>query len=106
MSRLEKLQEMLALDPGDTFLQYAISMEHKSAGNIEEGEAGFRKLMQNSPPYVPAFFLLGQMLAGEDRIDDARTVLRNGIEQARSQADWHAAGEMSEFLTSLGELGE
>ena len=32
--------------------------------------------------------------------------LRDGIEQARQQGDSHAAAEMSEFLTTLGELGE
>ena len=39
-------------------------------------------------------------------MDEARSKLRVGIEQARKQNDAHAAGEMSEFLTSLGELGE
>jgi len=106
MSRLEKLQEMLAEDPADTFLQYAIAMEHKSAGNVEDSERGFRKLTGLSPPYVPAFFMLGQLLAGEDRIEESRAVLREGIGQARSQNEHHAAGEMSEFLATLGRLGE
>ncbi len=39
------------------------------------------------------------------RIEDARTLLRDGIEQARTQGDSHAAGEMSEFLQSLGRHG-
>jgi hypothetical protein len=33
-------------------------------------------------------------------------VLRRGIAEARSQQNAHAAGEMAEFLTSLGPLGE
>ena len=36
----------------------------------------------------------------------ARDVLREGIEAARAAGDAHAAGEMSEFLASLGALGE
>ena len=39
------------------------------------------------------------------RIDEARSALRDGIEQARRQGNAHAAGEMSEFLASLGDLG-
>ena len=48
----------------------------------------------------------GQQLARLNRIAEARTVLRDGIEEARRQGDSHAAGEMSEFLASLGSLGE
>jgi hypothetical protein len=33
-------------------------------------------------------------------------VLRTGIEEARRQNNQHAAGEMAEFLASLGSLGE
>jgi predicted Zn-dependent protease len=106
MSRLEKLQTMLAEDPNDTFLRYAVAMELRSNDQFTESEAGFRGLMESEPPYVPAFFMLGQMLAGEDRVNEAREVIRNGIEQARLQNDHHAAGEMSEFLASLGQLGE
>ncbi len=106
MSRLEKLQAMLATDPGDTFLQYAVAMELRSAGRVDDSEAGFRKLTGGDKPYVPAFFMLGQLLAGEDRVNEARTVLRDGIELARAEKDFHAAGEMSEFLASLGSLGE
>jgi hypothetical protein len=40
-----------------------------------------------------------------ERIDEARTALRDGIEQARRQGNAHAAGEMSELLASLGAGG-
>jgi hypothetical protein len=39
------------------------------------------------------------------RTEAARTILRDGIEAARTQGDTHAAGEMSEFLASLGSDG-
>ena len=50
--------------------------------------------------------MAGQQMVDLDRIDEARTVLREGIEEARAQGDSHAAAEMSDYLTSLGELGE
>jgi hypothetical protein len=46
--------------------------------------------------------MAGQQLARLGRTEDARGVLREGIEEARKQGDTHAAGEMSEFLASLG----
>ena len=105
-SRIEKIQAMLVDEPTDTFLRYSLAMEQEKIGEHEASEQGLRGLMGDEPPYVPAFFMLGQHLAGRDRVTDARTVLRDGIEQARTQKNDHAAGEMSEFLASLGDLGE
>ena len=104
--RIDKIQAMLAEDPQDTFLRYCLAMEQEKIGQHDASEAGLRSLMADDPPYVPAFFMLAQTLAGRDRASDARSILRDGIEVARTQGNAHAAGEMSEFLASLGELGE
>jgi len=96
----------LADAPGDTFLRYGLAMELEKEGNHEASLTQLRGLMSDRPPYVPAFFRSGQQLASIGRINEARSALRDGIEQARSQGDAHAAGEMSEFLASLGALGE
>lgn len=103
MSRREKIEAMLEEDPMDVFLRYSLAMELMKEGRHDESLAGFRALQAESPPHVPAFFMAGQQLASLGRIDDARDVLQSGIEQARLQGDVHAAGEMSEFLASLGD---
>lgn len=105
-SRREKIEALLADEPGDTFLRYSLAMELDKEGAYDESLAKFRELMTDEPPYVPAFFMAGQQLARLARVAEARSVLRDGIEQARSQGDTHAAGEMSEFLASLGGAGE
>ena len=97
---------MLADDPGDTFLRYSLAMELDKEGAHDDSLARLAELTSDDPPYVPAFFMAGQQLARLSRLEEARTYLRNGIEAARAQDDAHAAGEMSEFLASLGELGE
>lgn len=106
MSRREQIEAMLRDDPGDTFLRYALAMELDQAGEHPASLELFEALTRDQPPYVPAFFMLGQQLARLDRINDARTALRDGISHAREQGDLHAAAEMSEFLQSLGTLGE
>jgi hypothetical protein len=103
-SRREKIEAMLVAEPRDTFLRYSLAMELEKEGQNERSLAGLYDLMADSPPYVAAFFRAGQQLAGLGRIDEARTALRGGIEAARTQGDSHAAGEMSEFLASLGKL--
>ncbi|MEX0678026.1 MAG: hypothetical protein WD063_13175 [Pirellulales bacterium] len=106
MSRREKIESMLALDPSDEFLRYSLAMELDKEGDHERSLAAFAVLMTAATPYVPAFFMAAQQLARLNRIDEARAALRDGIERARAAGNAHAAGEMSEFLASLGSLGE
>ena len=105
-TRREKIEAMLADEPGDVFLRYSLAMELDKEGDHERSLATYRALVADDPPYVPAFFMAAQQLARLGRIAAARTTLRDGIEQARAAGNSHAAGEMSEFLASLGALGE
>jgi hypothetical protein len=106
MSRREKIEALLAADPGDQFLRYSLAMELDKEGNHQRSLEQFGGLMRDAAPYVPAFFMAAQQLARLSRIAEARTALREGIEIARATGNSHAAGEMSEFLASLGVLGE
>jgi hypothetical protein len=105
MSRRAKIEAMLVDDPDDVFLRYSLAMELDKEGDHTQSLAKFAELTRDSPPYVPAFFMAGQQLVRLGRVDEAREILRNGIQAADSQRDFHAAGEMSEFLASLGGPG-
>lgn len=105
-TRREKIEAMLADEPGDVFLRYSLAMELDKEGDHDRSLDQLTELIEADPPYVPAYFMAGQQLARLGRVEKARDVLRVGIEVARQQGDAHAAGEMSEFLASLGVLGE
>jgi hypothetical protein len=104
-TRREKIEAMLADEPGDVFLRYSLAMELAKENLHDDSLAKLTELLEENPPYVPAFFMAGKQLAELGRVEKARDVLRVGIEAARQQGDAHAAGEMSEFLTSLGDAG-
>jgi len=101
VSRREKIEAMLADDPGDTFLRYSLAMELDKEDDHDASLAKFAELTRDDPPYVPAFFMSAQQLVRLGRIDDARQILSDGIAAAKSTGDAHAEREMSEFLTSL-----
>jgi thioredoxin-like negative regulator of GroEL len=105
-SRRQRIEAMLADEPADVFLRYSLAMELDKEGDHETSLARLAELSRQPPAYVPAFFMAAQQLVRLNRVDEARTRLRDGIEAARTQGDSHAAGEMSEFLASLGEAGE
>jgi tetratricopeptide (TPR) repeat protein len=105
-SRREKIEEMLKAEPNDVFLRYGLAVEYDNEERFEESLALFAGLAKETPPHVPSFFRGAQLLARLDRVNEARAMLRDGIEAARLQGNAHAAAEMGEFLASLGSLGE
>jgi predicted Zn-dependent protease len=102
-SRLEKIEAMLSEDPQDNFLRYRCALELAKVGRNKESLDALDGLMEQPTPYVPAFFMAAQQLARLDRVDDARTCLKSGIDRACRQGDTHAAAEMSDYLVGLGE---
>jgi predicted Zn-dependent protease len=105
-TRRERIEAMLAEEPGDTFLRYSLALELEKEARHDESLQTLQQLTRDATPYVPAFFMAAQQLAKLNRVNDARTFLREGIDEARRQGNAHAAGEMSEFLMSLGSHGE
>jgi hypothetical protein len=105
-TRREKIEALLALEPEDQFLRYGLACELDSEGRGKEAWNLFAGLIADDPPHVPSFLRGAQLLVQLDRIDEARGVLRTGIEAARQQGNAHAAGEMAELLASLGALGQ
>jgi tetratricopeptide (TPR) repeat protein len=103
-TRIEKIQDMLKDDPKDSFLRYTLAMEYRK---LDENEKSLELLTElanhEEPPYVAAFFMAAQQLVELDRIEEARTFLRDGIEEARRQGNSHAAAEMSELLAEIGK---
>lgn len=102
LTRRQKIEAMLQDEPEDIFLRYSLALEMSSEGQLEDSLALLKQLCQEKPPYVPAYFRCAQLLADEQRTEEARSFLRDGIEVARAQGDLHAAAEMGEMLSDLG----
>lgn len=105
-SRREKIEALLADSPNDEFLRYSLALELEKEGQHEESLRRLAELAHGQPPYVPAFQMAGQQLASLERYDEARAILRDGIDAARHAGNSHAAGEMAELLARLGAAGE
>jgi thioredoxin-like negative regulator of GroEL len=99
---LRQLEELLASDPDDVFLQYAVAIALISERQIEAGLVQFQTVIDRNPTYVPAYFQKGQALAEQSRVPEARAVLTQGIAVARQVGDRHAEAEMTEFLEAIG----
>lgn len=101
MDRLEQLKDMLAQEPDDAFTRYALALELKKLRRVDEALDQFEQVIGRHTDYVPAYFILGQLLAEEGRTEDAKQRLREGVAMAQRSGDSHAQGEMQEYLDSL-----
>lgn len=100
-SRKQQIEEMLATDPKDPFLRYALAMEHVSAKDDEAAAGCFRELLAAAPDYVPAYLMAGQVLIRLGRANEARDVLVRGMAAALQKGDRHAHDEMQGFLAGM-----
>lgn len=98
---MPQIEALLAEEPGDPFLRYALAMEYVSAGE-QAVAADLLLAMTAETSYVPAFLQAGQVLIRLNRVGEARDVLRKGTSMAQQQGNTHAEGEMTGLLATLG----
>jgi tetratricopeptide (TPR) repeat protein len=102
VSRIETLQGFIAQRPGDPFPRYALALEYKNAGRLDEARAAFEALMEAHPTYTAAYLHAGNTLVALGRAADARVVYARGIEACARTGDTHARGELEGALSTLG----
>lgn len=101
-TRRQKLEEFLAQNPTDAFTLYGLALECIKDGNFPAAESHFRILIQSNPDYVPGYQMYAQSLAQNDRADDAKSILTQGIQAATRAGNQHARSEMEALLSELG----
>ncbi len=96
--RLLFLEDLVEKGKADSFARYALALEYKSLGRIDDALAAFGALKAADPKYVPQYLMCGTMLLDAGRNEDARTWLQEGLMVARAAGDTKAAGEISDAL--------
>jgi thioredoxin-like negative regulator of GroEL len=100
-TRRQRLEEFVAAKPNDAFSRYGLAVECMNSGDAPAAEEHFRKLIETSSDYVPAYQQLGQLLVRLGRSDEARAVLSSGMAVAQKKGDQHARSEMEALLAEL-----
>jgi len=100
-TRREKLEEFLAKNPNDAFSRYGIALECVKEGDLAAAETHFRKLIETSPNYVPGYQMYAQTLAQNERGEEAKAILGQGIAAAIRTGNQHAQSEMEGLLSEL-----
>lgn len=99
--RLKDLFSVFAKQKNDPFVRYAIALELKEAGELEQSREFFVELKNLFPDYVPQYYHFGKLLEDLDELELAKEVYINGIQQAQAKNDHHAAAEITAALELL-----
>lgn len=99
--RIEKLKEMIAKDPADTFSRYALALEYNGINEPLTAIELLEDLITRDPKYLPAYQQLGQLLGKMNKTQEAKKAYRLGIDLASEQNDEKALKELREELEEL-----
>lgn len=94
MDRIEKLQQFLAANPADSFVQHALALEYIKLGNDAEARKQFEALLKRDAGYVGSYYHLAKLLERNNETDAAIKVYEKGMEQAKQAGETHAYGEL------------
>ncbi len=103
VERLAQLQAMLAEEPGDPFLRYALALEKKRRGEMEAAATDLRSLLLEDPKYIACYYQLAVVLADLGMVAEAMETCRAGALQCLVTGDAKARTELLALGHSLEE---
>jgi tetratricopeptide (TPR) repeat protein len=98
MPSLPQLEKLLAAEPNDTFVLYALAQEHANSGNAAQAIAFYDRVLALDPHYCYAYFHKAKVQHDSGDLASALTTAQAGLDAARKSGDRQALGELSGLL--------
>ena len=103
MSRIAEIKKMLKTDKNDSFLTYALALEHEKIGENKIAIQIIEELIKTDPNYLGAYYKLGHLYEEKNKFEKAISIYRNGIKLANEKNDNKTKGELEEALWLIVE---
>lgn len=101
MPSREQIEKLLKAEPDDVFLNFGLAMELSKANLADEAIARFDRVIQLDPTYTAAYYHQGNTLIALGRSEEAKPILRAGVEASRQAGNPHAESEMQALLDGI-----
>ena len=101
MDRIEKIKEMMAANPKDSFLCHALALEYIKLGNDYDARKLFESILENEPGYIGSYYHLAKLMERIGETDAAIKVYEKGMEEARNAGDNHSLSELRSAFEEL-----
>jgi tetratricopeptide (TPR) repeat protein len=100
-ARVDQLLQMLADEPNEPFLLYALAMEYGNAEKYEESLQYYQRLVKEHRQYVGTYYHLAKLFEKLERNDDATNTYEQGMGIARQMGDQHSFKELEAAYKSF-----
>lgn len=101
--RLDQLRTMLAEEPTDAFIRYAIALELKRAGEMEQAAQDLERLIVEDPKYIACYYQLALILVDLGRAEEAMHVCETGSLHCITTGDRKARAELLELKNAIAD---
>lgn len=100
LERIKLLEKYILEDPNDPFSRYALALElaHEDA---DKAVTILLALIKDNPAYVPSYYQVGVLMLEQNKYEEAKIILEQGIKNARQQKEHKAANELKQLLEEL-----
>ena len=95
MDRKQRIFDLLADNPQDPFLHFALAKEYEKENKQDEALTAYKKLVAEFPDYVGTYYHLGKLYERQNDPDRAADVYEAGMKIARAQGDNHSYSELA-----------
>ncbi len=102
-TRLDQLRALLADEPRDIFLRYAIALELKRLDRHDEALADLEALARDEPKHIATYYQLATMLAEAGRTKEAMEACEAGALQCIVMGDRKTRAELIGLKEALEE---
>ncbi len=103
MERMQQLESLLAEDPKNSFIRFAIAKEFESLEKVDKALAAYESLRIDDPNYVGLYYHYAKLLEKKSEFDPAIEIYKTGMAIAKQLGDKHAYGEMESALWEISE---
>ena len=100
-NRMDQLQKMLETEPHDSFLNYALALEHAKVNNLITAIKLIETILERDQNYLGAYYQPGQFYELTKQTDAAVQTYKKGIEIAIQQKNRKTQLELNEALLQL-----
>ncbi len=87
--RIGKLENLLKIDPEDTFTKYALALEYQKQ-NKTLALGLFEELLEESPDYIPTYYQAAHLYIDLGEAQKAEQTFKTGIEKSKSDLKTNA----------------
>lgn len=103
MDRFKQLQQLLADEPADSFLNYALALEYAKNNELQQAITIIEQVLHRDPNYLGAYLQLGGLYEQTLHFDKAAELYKKGIDVAQKQRNTKAKGELCTALDLLAD---